>query len=133
MNVISEKKAVNASKEKIYEAMTDCQNFAKFLPKEMKDVEVTSESCKFTIPGLTTLTLNIVGKTEFSEVNYQAVNDKNIPVNLLFHISDDNNTNNIQVEIDVDVPAFLSAMIKKPMQNAVDMIAERIPQAIENI
>ena len=53
-------------------------------------------------------------------------------INLIFHIINENNTNNIEVEIDVEIPAFLSAMVKKPLQNAVDMIAEKIPQAIEN-
>ncbi|MBP5711123.1 MAG: hypothetical protein J6W84_09155 [Bacteroidales bacterium] len=132
MNVISQRHIVNASEEKIYTSISDCRNFEKFLPQEMKDVEVTAESCKFTIPGLTTLTLSIVEKREFTKVSYQATNDKNIPINLIFHIINENNTNNIEVEIDVGIPAFLSAMVKKPLQNAVDMIAEKIPQAIEN-
>ena len=51
MNVISQRHIVNASEEKIYTSISDCRNFEKFLPQEMKDVEVTAESCKFTIPG----------------------------------------------------------------------------------
>ena len=132
MNVISQRHAVNASEEKIFASLSDCRNFEKFLPAEMKDVEVTAETCKFTIPGLTTLDLKITEKTEFSKVAFQATNDKNIPINLIFHIINENNVNNIEVEIDVDIPSFLATMVKKPLQNAVDMIAEKVPQAIEN-
>jgi len=132
MDVISQKQSVNAQKEKIFSVLTDCKNFSKFLPADVKDVEVTEESCKFTIPGITALTLSLIEKNEFSKVVYQATNDKDIPVNLLFHISDENNVNNIAVEINVDVPAFLASMVKKPLQNVVDMIAARLPQAIEN-
>ncbi|MCQ2286058.1 MAG: hypothetical protein MJZ76_04195 [Bacteroidales bacterium] len=133
MNVSSQKHTVNASKEKIFDSISNCKNFEKFLPEQMQGVEVTEESCKFTIPNIATLTLAIVNKVEFSEVLYQATNDKQIPLNIAFHIDDEQGQNTIGVEINVELPVFLAPMVKKPLQNAVDMIAEKLPRAIENL
>ena len=38
----------------------------------------------------------------------------------------------LHADIDAEVPIFLSAMVKKPLQNLVDMIADRVKTETEN-
>lgn len=132
MKVTSQKNETTASREKIFGLVSNCKNFAGFLPSQMQDVEITEDSCSFSIPGITRLILSIVKKTEFEEVCYQANNDKNIPVNIAISITEESvSTNAISVEVDLDVPIFLAGMVKTPLQNFVDMIAPKIKEAAE--
>lgn len=132
MKITSQKNITTASREKIFGLVSNCKNFAGFLPPQMQDVEITEESCSFSIPGITRLCLSIIKKTAFEEVCYQANNDKNIPVNIAVSITEESSdTNAICVGIELEVPIFLAGMVKAPLQNFVDMIAPKIKEAAE--
>lgn len=126
MKVSSRRVLIQASDQKIYSLLNNFNNFEKVLPEQIQHWESTTESCKFTIQGLLTMTLSILEKHEFSKIIYRADNDKNIQVTIVVNITGESEKSEIWIEANVDVPVFLSAMLNKPLQNFVDLMAEKI-------
>lgn len=131
MKVSSRKVHIQASDQKIFTLLNNFNNFGRFLPEQIQHWESTEEWCKFTIQGLLTMTLSILEKHEFSKIIYQADNDKNIQVTIILNINGIEEQSDILVEATADVPVFLSAMLNKPMQNFVDLMAEKIKNEAE--
>ena len=123
---------VQAKDRDIYAKLCNLSYFEKFLPEQIKDWEAGEDYCQFSIPGITTIKLSIAEKHEFSKVSYAASNDKNIPVCIDVYMEGKDNGTDIHADIDAEVPIFLCAMVKKPLQNLVDMIADRVKAETEN-
>ena len=126
MKINSEQVDVTATDQKIFSLVSNCSHFGKFLPEQVNDWEATDEYCKFSFQGLVTLTLRIVEKTEFSKVVFQAENSHNIPVFFIIYIEGNGDESKVKVEANMDIPIYLSGMVKKPLQTFVDMTAEKI-------
>ncbi len=126
MKVSAKQDQIKATDEKIYQLISNPQNFAEFLPAQLEQKECTPEFCKFTIPGMATLTLRVSEKTPFCKVVYTAENDKNIPITIELLIENHSETSEVEVGIEAAVPAFLSGMIKNPLQHLANMIVEKI-------
>ena len=123
---------VQAKDQEIYAKLCNLNHLAKFLPEQIKDWQSTEDYCQFSIPGITTLKLSIDEKTEVSKVKYAANNDKNIPVSLSVFLDSKDDGTDLHAEIEAEIPIFLSAMVKNPLQNLVDMIADRVKGEVEN-
>ena len=123
---------VQAKDQDIFAKLCNLCYFEKFLPEQVKDWEAGEDYCQFSIPGITTIKLSIAEKKEFSKILYAASNDKNIPMSISIYMDSKDDGTDIHADIDADVPIFLSAMVKKPLQNLVDMIADRVKTEVEN-
>jgi hypothetical protein len=127
MIITAKHKQIAAPAKQIYTLTSDCNRFETFIPEQIKGWESTENSCKFTIEGIGTMEILIAEKTPYSTVKFQISNDKHIPMSLEIGIDEqDNDKRQVTVSVKADIPIFLQPMIKKPMQNMVDMIALRI-------
>ena len=122
---------VRANNRDIYDKLCNLSYFEKFLPEQVKDWEAGEDYCQFAIPGVATMRLTIAEKSE-SKIIYTASNDKNIPVSIAIFMDGQDDGTDLHADIDAEVPIFLSAMVKKPLQNLVDMIADRVKAETEN-
>ncbi|MEG1555661.1 MAG: hypothetical protein RR356_02925 [Bacteroidales bacterium] len=126
MKVTSRTETVKASDHIIFAMVSNCNNFGKFLPDQVKDWESTEDFCKFAIPGVAVLTLTISEKIACSKVVYHASNDKNLPLTICIQLDGNGEECKVEVEIEVEVPIFLNPMVKKPLQNLVEIIVDKI-------
>lgn len=131
MKVSAKQDQIKATGEKIYQLISNPENFAEFLPAQLEQKECTSDFCKFTIPGMATLTLRISEKIPFSKVVYTAENDKNIPITIELLLENISDSSEVEVGIEAAVPAFLSGMVKNPLQHLANMIVEKIKHFAE--
>jgi len=116
---------VQANKRDIYDKLCNLNYFEKFLPDQVKDWEAGEDYCQFAIPGVATMRMTIAEKSE-SKIIYTASNDKNIPVSIAIFMDDKDNGTDLHADIDAEIPIFLNALVHKPMQNLVDVIADRV-------
>jgi len=123
---------VQANDRDIFAKLCNLSYFEKFLPEQVKDWEAGEDYCQFVIPGVATMRLSITEKTEYSKIIYTAGNDKNIPVSIAIFLDGSDNGTDLHADIDAEIPIFLSAMVKKPLQNLVDMIADRVKNEMDN-
>lgn len=123
---------IQSKQQDIFNKLCNFNNFVKYMPEQVKDWQVTEDYCQFSVPGITTLKLSISEKINYSRISYAANNDKNIPVNMVIYLDSNGDGTDLHADIDAEIPIFLSAMVKKPLQNLVDMIADRIKAEVEN-
>ena len=123
---------VKAKDRDIFNKLCNLSYFEKFLPEQIKNWEAGEDYCQFSIPGITTIKLSIAEKIEFSKISYAASNDKKIPVSIVIYLEGKEDGTDIHADIDAEIPIFLSAMVHKPLQNLVDMIADRVKAEAEN-
>ncbi|MDR1113316.1 MAG: hypothetical protein LBL18_06130 [Bacteroidales bacterium] len=127
MTITAKHEQIAATAKQIYTLASNCNNFGVFISEQIKGWESTENSCKFTMEGFNTMEITIIEKTPYSAVKFQVCNDKHIPMSLEMGIDEQgDDKRQITVSIKADVPIFLQPIIKKTMQNVVDMIALRI-------
>lgn len=122
---------VQANNHDIYDKLCNLSSFEKFLPDQVKDWEAGEDYCQFAIPGVATMRLTIAEKSE-SKIVYTASNDKNIPVSIAIFMEGKDDGTDLHADIDAEIPIFLNALVHKPMQNLVDVIADRIKGEVEH-
>lgn len=133
MKVVTPPENIAAAPEKIYALASDCRNFEKFLADRCSKWSATENDCSFAIPNIAEMQLSIVEKNAFSKVAYRVANDKNIPVNLTIDIAPNGTGSTISVALDAEVPSFLSVMIQKPLQMALDKMMSKIKSESEKM
>ncbi|MGC9342298.1 MAG: SRPBCC family protein [Bacteroidales bacterium] len=116
------------SDEKLYAFVTDFNNFESLIPEDkVKNWQSDGESCSFTIDGIGNAGLKITEKEPNKMVKISS--EGSSPVNFLMWIQlkqvDENDTR-IKITIDPQVNMMMMSMVKKPLKEFVDMLAERM-------
>ncbi len=131
MKITSNTERVHASGEKIFSFITSFNKFGKMLPDKIQDWESGDDYCKFSIDNLVTITLQIAERVDFSKIVYRMDNDRNIPASITILLNNKGDEQELTIEAEMDIPAIFSGMVKKPLQDFVNMLALRIKQEAE--
>ena len=131
MHINSKATDIHADSERIYHLISDCQGLKQFLPEQIQDWEAGENYCQFNVAGIATLKMEITERVEFSKVSYLISNDKQIPIHCLFTIETKGMTSDLNLAIDAEVPLFLQAMLKNPLQKFADVIVDKLKQNVE--
>jgi len=126
MKIESQKAKIQASAERTYAVCSNCNDFAAALPGQVSDWKSTENDCSFTIPGIAQIRLNIVEKTEFSKIRFQAKADKPVEMELSVYINALESGCEASVLIDANIPVMFVMMVKTPLQNFADQLIEKI-------
>ena len=131
MKITSYTETVHTSGEKIFSLLTDFNKFGKMLPEQVKNWESSENHCQFLIQDFVTITLKITEKVNFSKIVYQMENDRNIPATITLFLNDKENAQEFSIEMEMGIPIFLAGMIKKPLQDFVNLLTLKIKQEAE--
>lgn len=116
------------SDEKLYYFVTDFNNFENLIPADkVKDWQSDGESCSFTIDGIGSAGLRIIEKEPNKLV--KITSEGGSPVNFfmwiqLKQVAEDDTR--IKITIDPQVNMMMMKMVKKPLKEFVDMLADRM-------
>jgi len=133
-DIKSEVTVINKSAEHIYNFLADFNNFEKLMPEQVKNWHSTSDTCSFEISGIGKIMLKIVEKTPFTKIVMVPDAGTKIPftfelISNLSPITD--NTSEVVMRIDADMPAMISMMASKPLQNLVNILASKLKEYME--
>ena len=131
MTIISQSGNIQATDSKIFALLSDCTRFEKFLPPEVKNWKADADSCEFEIEGIAKMNIRATEKREFSQITYTLNNDKGLPASCCFDIDNQGDNCILKLTVNVEVPFFLNAMVKNPLQKVADMAVEKIKTAAE--
>lgn len=119
---------VERDDQTIYQFISDVRNFKQFIPGDsVKNWQATNDSCSFEIPFAGKTGFAIVHKTPFSEVKYsgKALNDNEITFDIrIFKKAD--NLSSVKVLIEASLNPMLKMMVKKPLLQFLDKMANEI-------
>ncbi len=133
--VESKEVEINASAEKIFNFLSDFTNFSLLIPDKVENWKATKEKCSFKVTGLTDFGMEISNKTPFTSI--VIVNDKDISspfpftFNLEFDSINDSKTK-VKSFFNLDINPMMSMMVKKPLQNFMDVLVDKLKEKMEN-
>lgn len=126
---------INSPVEKIFDFLADFTNFSLLVPDKVENWKSTKDKCSFKVTGLTDFGMEISNRTPYSSI--LIVNDKEIssPFPFTFNWafnSKDSSITRVKATFDMDINPMMSMMVKKPLQNFMDILIEKLKEKMEN-
>lgn len=120
---------INTTQKKVFEFLSDFNNFEQLMPEQVTNWKSDTETCTFTIQGMATITLKYARKEPHQII--EVVPEGKTPLN--FNLSVNMQPNELDeqkttadVVIDAQLNPMMAMMVKKPLQNLVDVIATNL-------
>ena len=134
MKITSNKETFTATPEKVFNVLI---GFAKTeqVPSipQVSDWKNLENGCQFTIASMLTCSMLLTDQVPFTRVVYQISTDKGISANATFHIQDLGNQCEVQIEAEANAPLFMQAMIKTPIEQAMNKGLAKLKEMAERM
>lgn len=124
----SKKFTLNAPASEISAFLSDFSNFTGFIPEQVKDWRLENDELIFVAP--------MIGEIRFryderltnyvSVVSHIAYGGMNTDLKLYFDLKDNGNETPSRVHLDAEVPMMYSMMLSNPVNNMLNMIADKL-------
>jgi carbon monoxide dehydrogenase subunit G len=126
---------INSPKEKIFDFLSDFTNFSLLVPDKVENWKATKEKCSFKVTGLSDFGMEISKITPYSSI--EIVNDKEISTPFSFTFNWDFNPINdsktkVRSFFNLDINPMMSMMVKKPLQNFMDVLVDKLKEKMES-
>lgn len=131
MKIESKRVEILASAETTYRLVSNFNNFGSSLPPEVKNWQSTEDNCSFEISGMAKINIDIVDKKPFQSVTFKATANQPIGMVLVGNIEENGTSCFTTIVLDADVPMALSMMVKKPLENFVEVLIQKVKEVAE--
>ena len=130
----SEKTSIDCEIGKIYGFVSDFNNFQKLMPEQVTNWQSTSDSCSFNISGMGTMALRI--KEKFPETKVVIVPEAGTKIPFTFQLLCKLSPvspmlTEAEFVFEHEMPAMISLMASRPLQNMVDIFAKKLKEYCE--
>jgi carbon monoxide dehydrogenase subunit G len=129
----SEKTIVNSSSQVVYKFLADFNNFEKLMPSQVKNWKSDQDTCSFKIEGLSDLSMKMQNKKENESINIISFGKNPVDYTLdifLFNVNE--NQSEVVIEFNAELNSFMRMLADKPLQNFVNMLAEKLKELFES-
>lgn len=129
MKISGNKMQLGSKKEIVYEFLSNFNNFEKLMPDQVTNWTSDSESCTFTVQGMTTITLKYSKKEPFSLLEVVPEGKSPINFSLQFTLEDGPGAEKSSqglVLLDANLNPMLAMMAKRPLENLVHVMGEKL-------
>ncbi|MES2837127.1 MAG: SRPBCC family protein [Bacteroidota bacterium] len=121
----------NKSAEKLYNFLTDFNNFKSLLPEDkVSDFQSTNDTCSFVVKSMPTIGMKIVDKTPHTQINIVSHQGK-VPFDFTLLVKltaiDDSNSK-IQMIFEADLNMMIRMMVEKPLTNFFNMLVHKVKE-----
>ncbi len=123
----SDKVEINNSAEKIFNHLSDFNNFSQLMPPQVTNWQSTADECSFTLNGMATIGMKIVEKTPNTKISISS--HGKVPFEFkLFVLLTEKDANNCvgQLTFESDLNPMLKMMVEKPLGNFFNMLAQKM-------
>ncbi len=135
MKIDGKEAHVGASQNKVFEFLSNFNNYEALMPEQIVNWQSSEETCSFTIKGIADIKLKFARKEHPSLL--ELVPDGKSPVNfsLLVKISPDTlneQHSTVQVHVDADLNPMLAMFARKPFENLANTISTELEKVFAN-
>jgi carbon monoxide dehydrogenase subunit G len=124
----SKKGKANGSQKVVYDFLTDFRNFSNLMPSDMmQQVVITDDTVRFSITGLGNVGLKISERQPNEQLVIKATEDS--AADFTFHVGIavlTENTSQVDIALDANLNMFLEMMARSPLQQFLDLMADKI-------
>ena len=131
MKIDSTRVEIKATAEKTYRLVSNFNNFGRSLPAEVQNWQSTEHNCSFEISGMAKIAIEIIDKKEFESITYNLTANQPVGMTIIGKIEQVGDSCIASLHLDADVPMALSMMMKKPLQNFVNVLVEKVKEVAE--
>ena len=113
---------------KIYDFITDFNNFKQFIPEgKVKNWESSDDSCSFSLPSLGEASMSIIEKEPNKLVKVAGSGSNAIKFTIWIQLKmiADNDTR-IKITLEPQMNKMMEMMAQKPLKKFIDMLVDRI-------
>lgn len=122
---------IPAPVDMVYDRLSDLNNLAALrdmIPADkaaqIKDMRFDADSCTINVDPVGELTLRIIEREPSKTIKFEAEKSP-VPFNLWIQLLPvDERTTKTRITVKAEISAFLKPMLSKPLQDAVDRMAE---------
>ena len=133
MKIESNKVSVPATPEKVFEFVTDLNNFVKLLPAErISDWVGSQDYCSFKVQGTATIDLQVKSKSSPASMLLESGPKSPFPFTLNVSLSANDEGTEAGMVMNADVNPFLKMMVEKPLSNLFNFIAARLTEEVKS-
>jgi len=125
----SQIKTVSHKTEIVYQKLTDLSNLEKVKDKipqdKMRDIEFDADSFRFTVDPVGKIGLRIIDKEENKTIKFKS---EQSPIDFFvwIQLKEADEKTMIKLTLQAELNPFIKGMVSKPLQDAVDKLAELI-------
>ena len=113
------------SEQDFFELVSDMRNIPALLPEQAINVKADEDNLSFTVQGMGSIALRVSQRITYSLVQLVPVGKSPFPFVLSIKIAGLGNNCRVMYEIDAELNPLMAIMAKRPLQNLVDMMAEK--------
>lgn len=113
------------SEQELFGIVSDMRNIPALLPEQAINVNADEDNLSFTVQGMGSIALRVIQRVNYSLVQLAPVGKTPFPFVLSIKIAGLGNNCRVMYEIDADLNPLMAMMAKRPLQNLVDMMAEK--------
>jgi len=118
---------IKQSPQKVFEFLSDFNNYQSLMPDQVTDWKSSNEACSFTIKGMASLGMAIDSTTPNSEIKIRKDGKAPFDFFLTGKIGESDNpeTSKLQLIFDADLNPFLKMVAEKPLTNFLNMLVDK--------
>ncbi len=125
----SETTQIAARDSEVFEFLSDFRNLRGLMPPQVTNWQATQDTCSFTITGLANLEMKLKSSTPFSNLHVVSHGSNPIDYTLDYNIARVNpDVCSVTVVYEADLNPFIKMVASKPLQNLVDLMAEKLKE-----
>ena len=113
------------SEQEFYGIVSDMRNIPALLPEQAVNVQADEDNLSFTVQGMGSIALRVSQRVTYSLVQMVPVGKTPFQFVLSIKIAGLGNNCRVMYEIDAELNPLMAMMAKRPLQNLVDMMAEK--------
>jgi carbon monoxide dehydrogenase subunit G len=129
MEIQSQKSVVNASKEEVYNFLSNAANIEALLPsKNIEDFQATETACSFKVQGGFTISLEQSNLVPNEQIGMKSGEKSPFPFELTVHIEEENGETVGYLLFNGKVNKMMQMMVKKPLTNLFDYMSHKLKE-----
>jgi hypothetical protein len=132
--VESKKKQIQKSTKEVFDFLCDFTHFGMLVPDKVTNWTSTTDTCSFDVSGVGHVSLKIADKNPYTSIHISEGEGISLPVKFSFQwlfAPQSENTVSVQAVFNLDINPMMAMMVKKPLQNFVDILVEKLKERME--
>ena len=122
----SDTRLINKSDKRIFDFLSDFNNFEQLMPDRVTDWESDQKTCSFTISGLASLGMEIVETTPNSFIKITDFGKVPFKFDFFVNIKEVDDKSNVNLVFDADLNTMLKMVAVKPLKNFLNMLLDEL-------
>lgn len=129
MKLEGKRVSVNAKREKVFEFLSDFNNYEKLMPEQIINWKSTENDCSFTVSGMADISLKFDEKNPPNNIKISPNGKAPFSFSLLIKLEEDSlneQKTTAGVDVEANLNPMLAMMAKRPLENLVNVMAENL-------